>query len=647
MPLSPAKLEQIKAEFLSKWIPYDKQLRQWSERKKTYYKTREINPVAFLQPFLVPEPVLPEYYPGYRHAVAMYDQIVVHADKSVFPEKLFMLRSPNETDKEYAYRWQNYKNTTNPVFADYINTVSRANADQNWSFKAEDDQLTEYINDLPKYGATEYFLRDILPTLKAKDANGIIAVEPIEILFQRDQEGNVILDEQQNGIISDEQVAPVPVYYSTRNIVAQEQGKWYAVISYEKSAVEYFGKPENMGLVVFIFDDENIYQFSQIGKYVDYQFSAVGVRYPHRLGRVNAVKLKGIPSIVDDHMMYLSPFSLVTDLLDLCLLDESNLQATKATTVFNYKIAVGTPCTFQRDNQSCRDGMLFNLTTGRDETCPQCNGSGLRPRMGPFGTMLINPGVSTSTNPDGDTKLSNYLQLVGPPVEAPKLLREEIEKNEYRARKILHLPDADSQVVNQEGKTATGSLNKARATFAFIKPISDQTFDIYEFIIWAINRMRFTDPKPFQLDKPQSFDIMTPTDQLAIIGELSALGLPPALITTHIEKYLSSLLFSNSEVEAAFKLLMQEDELIAMSRDDINLRLTAGLIESWKDTLHQAGLQLIKSLIEKNPNFLNQPYQTQREQLIQAAKDATKNNEQSDPRIEAEEQLRRIAEQTA
>ena len=579
---------------------------------------------------------LPEYYPGYRSAVEMLEQIEIHADKLRFPDKLFANRSPNETDVEFKYRKANYKNTTAPVFVDYVNTVSRANSDQNWSFKADEDLYNYVSSGPPIYGSLYYFLRNYLTPLKAKDANGIIAVQPYQVKTSTDAEGNTV--------VSDELIEPVPIYYSSRDVVGQGAG-WYLVKSAEKSEVMHNGKSEKKGLVLFLFDSQSIYRIEQTGKYIDYEFTAPFVWYPHGLGYVPCIKLKGMPALNENGIIYVSPFSSAADLLDLCLLDESNLFAIKATTVYNYKVAIGTPCTFERGGERCRDGQIFdsnlNGGVGGMTDCPACHGAGLRPRMSPFGVMLINPG--NTFNPDGDKGLGgDYLRLISPPIEAPKFIQEQIEKNEHRARKILHLPDADSSVTGNEGATATGSLNKARSTYSFIKPISDQTFEIYEFIISTINKMRYSEPQKFDLSPPQSFDIITPSDMLAVIGELSELNLPPALITAYIDKYVSSLMYTSDDAMNVFKLIMNEDLLLSMSCEDVNLRVSGNMIEKWRDTLHYGGMQILTRLIEDNANFFSQPYDTQREQFIQAAKDATIQSGLTPAEMAAEE-MRKIA----
>lgn len=644
--LSPIQLIAIRDEFVSKWKEYDQRLRRWEENRRFAFRNPKVTAEL--------EPELPEFYPGYRYLVDMMEQIDIHATQQKFPYKLMLSRSPNETDAEYLYRKLNYKNTTAPVFIDYINTVGRCTSDQNWSLSIPDEQFRDYVEyEVPKYGSLEAYLRDFMLPLKTKDANGIIAMEPSYIPFVTNPDGTLFVNEQGQNIISDEKVKPVPVYYSCRQIIAQDNGEWYAVMSTEHSEVFFNGKLEKRGIILTIFDAANIYQIRQVGKYIDYQFSDPIVVYPHDLGFVPCGKLKGIPSLYEDKIYYVSPFSAAADLLDLVLLDESNLFVIKSTTVYNYKVAIGTPCNFERDGQRCRDGIWFdkdrlgvNGIQGMDIDCPVCLGAGLRPRMSPFGVLLVNPGISTSGNPDGDTKISgDYLKLIGPPIEAPKFLTEEIAKNTRRATKILHLPDADGAAVGGDGATPMAVLNKQMATFAFIQGVSNQLFDLFEFMLKTTALMR-GEPDNFTLNKPQSFNVLSPADQVGIIGELSKLGLPPVLISAHIEKYLSSIMYNSKDVASAFKLMMNEDNLLSMSRDDINLRLTSGDIEGWRDTIHQSGIQIIKQLLDENERFFEQDYSLQREQFINKAKENTVNQDTIDPVQAAKAGLRKTAEVT-
>src|SRR5690606_32723919 len=358
MALTQNKLNELLASFVKNFKEYDSLLRKFYNEKRAFFQGAKY---ASSSAFDKPKPMPPEYYPGYRATVEMLEQIEVHADKNIFPANLFISKAPNETPEEKAYRRANYKNTTMPVFVDFINTLNRCTADQNWSFSTSDERLLNYIeHGAQKFGGMEGLLKNFIPQLKTKDANGIIAIEPKEIPLRKNAEGNLILDESGSAIVSDDAMEVETVYYSSRDVIGRENDEYFILIAKEKTEISVNGKQINDGVVLYIFDDENIYESRQYGKLIDYSFTEFAVKYHHGLGKVNAAVFGGIPAIYEGRIFYISPFSSAADLLDLCLLDESNLFVIKATTVYNYKVAIGTPCTFQRDGHACNDGQIFN-----------------------------------------------------------------------------------------------------------------------------------------------------------------------------------------------------------------------------------------------------------------------------------------------
>jgi hypothetical protein len=67
-------------------------------------------------------------------------------------------------------------------------------------------------------------------------------------------------------------------------------------------------------------------------------------------------------------------------------------------------------------------------------------------------------------------------------------------------------------------------------------------------------------------------------------------------------------------------LIINTDSLLNNTQDEIALRIASGTAEKWMDVVHNSGLVLIYNLIETNPNFFEQPFETQQAQLIDAAK---------------------------
>ena len=584
----------------------------------------------------------PEYWSGYNYAAKMYDSILPHSRSDVYPEHLLSVRAPNQTDAQAMYIKANYKATTLSVFEDFRSTISRAFADQNWSIRYSpelderfgEETFQRYVNnEIEKFGSLEMFVKNMLPTLKLVDANGIIAIIPDDI---------ETLEEEET-IISNELLRPMPRYYNCKNIVGQKFGEYYLVISDDHSDVKAGSKMEHTGLVLELFDQNAIYRIEQTGKKSDMTFGEPVLYFQHNLGYVPCIKLMGSPQLINDEIAFQSPFITAVPLLDQVVLDESYLQMSKATSAFPFIVALGEICEFiDREGNKCNDGQIFDAVNGGYRTCGSCSGSGVKSRFSPTGMLLIKPRTSLS---EGDSGLSGeYLKFVSPPMDTLTFLRLEIEQQMAKSRRILHLPSSDESGTIGEASTATGSLNKLRSLYAFIKPISDQLFTIYEFSLVTIGKMRYGDLfGGVNLVYPTSFDISTPSDYLAVISEGVKAGVPPSITFSNVYNYIRAIHYTDEETSAVYDLIINADELLLMSNADILARLTSGSVEKWQDVLHNSGPQLIMELIrdfiptDGSQRFLDLPMSEQIAQL--RAKAAEKIAVTLDPIQQAQQTL--------
>jgi hypothetical protein len=587
----------------------------------------------------------PEYWSGYNYAAKMYDSILPHSRSDVYPEHLLSVRAPNQTDAQALYIKANYKATTLSVFEDFRATISRAFADQNWSirYSAELDErfgeetFQRYVNnEIEKFGSLEMFIKNMLPTLKLVDANGIIAIYPDDIEYLDE-------DEFEEPVIGNELLRPMPTYYNCKNIVGQKFGEYYLVISDDHSYVKNGSKTEETGIVLYLYDQNAIYKIEQTGKKSDMTFGEPMLYFQHNLGYVPCIKLMGSPQLINDEIAFQSPFITAVPLLDQVVLDESYLQMSKATSAFPFMVALGEICEFvDREGNKCNDGQIFDPINGGYRTCGSCSGSGVKSRFSPTGMLLIKPRTSLS---EGDTGLSGeYLKFVSPPMDTLTFLRTEIEQQMAKSRRILHLPSSDESGTIGEASTATGSLNKLRSLYAFIKPISDQLFTIYEFCLVTIGKMRYGDLfGGVNLVYPTSFDISTPSDYLAVISEGVKAGVPPSITFSNVYNYIRAIHYTDEETSAVYDLIINADELLLMSNADILARLASGSVEKWQDVLHNSGPQLIMELIrdfiptEGAQRFLDQPMSDQITQL--RAKAAEKIAVTLDPIAQAQQTL--------
>jgi hypothetical protein len=586
----------------------------------------------------------PEYWPGYNYAAKMYDSILPHTRPDIYPAHLLSVRAPNQTDAQAEYIRANYKPTTLSVFEDFKATISRAFADQNWSIRYSpelepifgDDTFQRYVNnEIAKFGSLEMFVKTMLPTLKLIDPNGIIAIEP--------QDVDTIENEEGEEIISNELIRPMPEYYSCKSIVGQDFGEYYMVITDDKSEVKVGTKSEKSGLVLEIYDTMNIWKVYQIGKRSDFTFSEPELYFAHNLGYVPAQKLQGMPQLINGEIAFQSPFITAVPLLDQVILDESYLQISKATSAFPFMVALGEICEFtDREGNKCQDGQIFDPINGGYRTCSSCNGSGVKSRFSPTGMLLIKPKTALS---EGDSALSGeYLKFVSPPMDTLNFLRVEIEQQMAKARRILHLPSSDETGTIGEASTATGSLNKLRALYAFIKPISDQLFNLYEFCLVTMGRMRYGEQfGGVNLVYPTSFDISTPSDYLAVISEGVKAGVPPSITFSNVYNYIKAIHYTDEETSAVYDLILNADELLLMNSADIALRVANGTIEKYQDVIHHSAPQLIMELIRNHiptegaQRFIDLPMAEQIAALNRLASDRI--SVQLDPIQQAQQEL--------
>lgn len=553
-------------------------------------------------------------YSLYKLMRELRESVEIHAIKGVFPEKLFRLRSPNETDEEIKYRRDSYKQTTLPVFIDYLGVQQRALSDSNWSIEYAEDNAVylESGETFQKYCEEiklEDFIFNLVVPNKGIDGNAVIAIRP-EII-------EIVAEGEEPPLYK-----PKPYIYPCTSIVAYKEYEWYMIDSGRKSLVTFGNQTEKTGFIFEFYDKNAIWEVSQIGKKNEYTFQ-ISLVFKHNAERVPVKRLMGVATLVDNEIVYQSPFIYATDNLDLVVLDNSNLQISKARTAFPIPVMYGIPCEFEDTTGSkCIDGKIHD-EHGNMTDCSACKGTGLKTRLGVNRTVLLNPATPSG---DGDSRLTQEpLKYVSPSPEILEFLRKEISEHEQRARKILHLPDADENIKSNEGQTATGSGNKLKSLYSFIKPIVDQVFDIYNFALNEIGWQRYGENfnKP-KINKPVYFDFKTEADYIADIESARKAQLPAFAVRQSILAYLRTFYFTDTNSSNALKLIDHCDRLLGVSNDEITTMGTKGLIAPFEIIIHYSSWTLIDNLLTENPKFFEQDADKQKEQFMELAKDTAK-----------------------
>jgi len=564
-----------------------------------------------------------DLHPLYKDAVEMCESISYHAVKGVFPDKLFKHRSPNETDKESEYIKKNYKQLTFPVFVDYLSTITRPMGDGNWSIDYQEDSaeyktanktFQQYVeNEIPIFGSLENYVKFILPSIKSIDANGFVAVRPYEMPTVVNEEGIAVVD-------SSDLFRPTIYYFAFKDVVSYKDGEYYLFLSKEKSPVLYGQGTVNEGLVFELYTRNSIIRIIQQGKKVDFDFRDEEY-YRHDLDHCQVEQLKGIPHLKEDMILWQSPFLYATDLLDLVATNGNWEQAMINKCVFPIPVMFGDPCDFaDSEGNNCYDGIITNQE-GERKTCPSCNGQGLKSRLGPLRTLLIRP---TTKMEQGEEKSSlPPLQYISPDVTTLEFIHKKVESDTLKARAILKLRNKNTTVqVNAGDVTATEIVDDAKGMYAFVKPISDQIFGIYEFLLKAIGQQRYGEKFVMPvLSYPKTFDFKSPEDYLNDIKAATENNLPPSFVKIILMQYINAFYGDSEMVNRIFKLVDAADTLFGLSQDEINMKVAKGTAAKWQDILHYSILNYINDFIREDDKFMDKKIQDQVELLEAKAKE--------------------------
>lgn len=557
----------------------------------------------------------------YKDSVGMAEHIKYHAEKGCYPNELFAHRSPNQTEAEAMYIKNNFKQHTLPVYVDYRNTITRPFGDGNWNieYKEEKDlynannlSFKNYVeNELPIYGSVENFVKFILPDIKSIDANGFLGVRPKDIPLKLNSENEYIIDE-------DRLYEPTIFYYPSESVIDYKQNYYYLFLAKDKSNVLVNGKTKKEGCVFELYTETGVYFLIQEGEKLKYTFK-IELFFEYDLPEIPVNQLMGIPKLIDSQILWQSPFIYATDLLDVALVNANWLQASINSCVFPVKVMYGQRCDFKdADNKPCQEGKIF-LDGGQERICPSCYGSGLKSRLSPLGTLLLNP---TTKFEEGEDKSSQApLQYISPEIHTLEFISSKVDTDIQKARQILHLQTSNTQVKGSEEKTATGMAIDVKSMYAFIKPISDQIFMLYEWSLKNIGMQRYnTDFVEPTLTYPKTFDFKSAEDYLADISEAIKNNLPPSFIDSLLMNYLNAYYGDNVATTDIFAMIRKVDRLFSLSQDEINMKINKGTVSKWEDILHTSIIQFIDNEINLDADFLLKDFEYKSTKLIEKAK---------------------------
>lgn len=558
-------------------------------------------------------------WPSQLQAMKQSSAINVHADPDTFPDRLFKERAPNQTPEQFKYQKENYRCTTNPVFQDYLSAIGRAWIDGNWQIiwpeGAED--MRDYVEEqFPTFGSLEVFMRHVCPPIKSVDANGLFAVRPSDFKVITREDGAQVIDDR-NGF------TPCVYYHRSDSILDFRPDLVIAVDAEKSEVIAADGQVVKDGRIIYAYTPTYIMRSRQIGNKIDNTYT-IDMVFEHGEGVMPCRQLAGVPMIGPDGVIYwISPFYYAVANLDFALVGRNWLQSMMSNCAFPFRIVQVTPCDFKDKTGRCHNGSWISLTDGKvSGTCSACNGRGHRVPISPLGEYQyhVESGIDGKSN--GPSR--SPVEYVEPGDTSMRFVADQVAVDTEKARGILHLHSSNSEVKGSADMTATGMAIDQTAQFAFVRSISDQLFDIYQWILDRVSWQRYSnyDQAP-TLIYPQHFDFRTDADIWTSIQKARDASAPPYLIQSLYLSLLNNMNISDPESQALFETIVGADRLFTMSSDEITHRKAQGLIEPWQVTLHDGSLQLAKQLTRDVVGFSKLELSDRIEKLQELSKTLT------------------------
>lgn len=595
----------------------------------TEEQVREIfdRQIAAMKPFLKDGALaenekgeLPEPWVGYAQSWRQRRQLAPHIVNGEFPEHLFMDRAPNQTEAELEWLRKNFKQTTLPVFLDLENTVGRAIHPRNWSIDFSDDVMSEDVREYVDMGVREWgsvynFMRFAGLRIKMQDAMGVIVVAPTNIAVFEGEDGTQIIDQEA-------EVSPDIHYFTCDQLWGYEYDKWYLLRLNANSWIDdgRYKQGRQVGVLCWLVDGENIWRIEQYGKPSEWTFN-ISLEYQHGIGEAPCINLMGTPAVKHGRLVWESPYLAAKDLLDIALVEEHYLRASKAGICYPVQVMVGDPCDFvdEEHGASCINGWIeyFEGEKKIKNACKACNNTGQKGRLSPFGRLVIN---KDPNNIGADTtNATNALAYVSPDTSSLEFIRKEVDSYEAAARKILHL-NAEAPMDGGDAKTATEAGLNNRAKDAFVKTIADQLFLIHGHIVKWMGKMRHGSTwDGFALRRPSNYDMRNDADHLEEIANAKEKGLSPWRIEILEQEYDLSRYADAEESLEMLEVISMADRLKNMTMQVIQAEAATGRVKPWEITLHYSAIPIWKSL-QADRSFMAMTTQKKVERLIEAAK---------------------------
>jgi hypothetical protein len=222
----------------------------------------------------------------------------------------------------------------------------------------------------------------------------------------------------------------------------------------------------------------------------------------------------------------------------------------------------------------------------------------------------------------GDTSFPTPMGFVSPQTDTLEFTRKMADQYVQDSKSMLHIHTSNADVKGKEDMTATVAAIDVKAMYAFVQPDSDETFDVFQFLLDVIGKVREgSEFEGAELQYPTTFDYRTDADILDDIRIARESNAPSHIISALIYQYISNRFYSDKATAKVSEIVMNADRLLTLTNSEVTERKAQGLVQAWEVVLHDSAFQLINELIGSNRDFLDSELDAQVAALTALAKE--------------------------
>ena len=550
----------------------------------------------------------------YIESVEMAQDISVHSDFNVFPEKLFRSKAPNENPDEFKYRKAIYQPITFPYWNKAVNQANRIWNKQNyaivWDEEIDEDIVSFFETDFPKYKSFVSYYKDIFTRWKINDPNALITYRPKSL-----PEKTIETEEGQKEVFdSSKLIEPMPFIYGSEKVIGFEEGVFAFVLTDQKSLLNHGNRKVKEGLVLELYDDTNVYFVVQKGKKSDWEFDIM-LYYKHDLGKLPAEKLKGIPKQRGESVLYQSYFYPAVPNLNIALCTHSTLDMSIYTHAFPQRWEYVDKC----NAPGCIDGRIRDFDhPDKEKDCSKCNGTGTTNKHSPTSAFQVK--TPTALDKSGAEIAMPPFGYVAPDSQILEFSYNKVRNDIAQAFVFINIDISSSNVKGSE--TALGKQIDREELFNFLLQFSSEVFDSVRFGINCMGRMRYgTSFDMPKIKEPVTFSIRNEADLTTEITVAKDANIPDIAIRNLLEEYLNSRFAKSDKTRNLIKLAFFTDRLITQNMTEIAQGIAVGTIKKYEAILHSSLITFIDEATNEDKGFMDKDIAAQKEILVQKAKD--------------------------